>query len=223
MSNPNSSTISAIGISSVEQPGDCGKKFRLVFNHSMKSIFILFLSLLSGSVVADNPYAVESAIYKVVVPAGNSTYLGTGVLLSPDKILTNCHIVQGKAGWPKVMQRKTGDWFRVTKYYQLGKLDACILVGGFEGRPVALSAQIVDGENIWLYGYPSDIPVIGQGSVLGYADGGKILRLGAFCSGGSSGGPVLNARGELIGLNFAVYSHQNSCLAIPVSELRSYL
>ena len=184
---------------------------------------MLLLSLFSASVVADNPYAVESAIYKVVVAVGNSTYLGTGVLLSPDKILTNCHIFQGKDGWPKVMQRKTGDWFRVTKYYSLGKLDACILAGNFAGRPVALSAHIVKGENIWLYGYPSEIPVIGQGSVLGYADGGKIWRLGAFCSKGSSGGPVLNAHGELIGLNFAVYLYQNSCLAIPISELRPYL
>jgi len=189
----------------------------------MKSIVMLFLSLLPLSVLADNPYAVESAIYKVVVPNGNSRYFGTGVLLSPDRILTNCHIVQGKDGWPKVMQRKTGNWFKVAKYYQLGKLDACVLVGGFQGQPVALSAKIVEGENIWLYGYPSDIPVIGQGSVLGYADGGKTLKLGAFCSGGSSGGPVLNARGELIGLNFAVYRYQNSCLAIPVSELRQYL
>lgn len=189
----------------------------------MKSIVMPLLSLLPLSVLADNPYAVESAIYKVVVPAGNSRYFGTGVLLSPDRILTNCHIVQGKGGWPKVMQRKTGNWFKVAKYYQLGKLDACVLVGGFQGQPVALSAKIVEGENIWLYGYPSDIPVIGQGSVLGYADGGKTLKLGAFCSGGSSGGPVLNARGELIGLNFAVYRYQNSCLAIPVSELRQYL
>lgn len=199
------------------------EKFRLVFNLGMKSIVMLFLSLLSTSVVANNPYAVESAIYKIVVPVGKSSYFGTGVLLSSDKILTNCHIVQGKGGWPKVMQRKTGDWFKVAKYYQLGKLDACVLVGGFQGQPVALSAKIVKGENIWLYGYPSDIPVIGQGSVLGYADGGKTLKLGAFCSGGSSGGPVLNARGELIGLNFAVYRYQNSCLAIPVSELRQYL
>ena len=96
-------------------------------------------------------------------------------------------------------------------------------MGGFQGQAVALRAKIVEGENIWLYGYPSEIPVIGQGSVLGYADGGKTLKLGAFGSGGSSGGPVLNARGELIGPNFAVYRYQNSCLAIPVSELRQYL
>ncbi|MBS4020513.1 MAG: hypothetical protein KGZ68_19980 [Dechloromonas sp.] len=84
----------------------------------MKSIVMLFLSLLPVSVLAENPYAVESAIYKVVVPVGNSNYFGAGVLLSPDRILTNCHIVQGKGGWPKVMQRKTGDWFKVAKYYQ---------------------------------------------------------------------------------------------------------
>jgi V8-like Glu-specific endopeptidase len=189
----------------------------------MKQTLMLLAWFVSSVAWAENPYAMESAIYKVVVPVGNRSYLGTGVLLSSDKILTNCHIVQGKGGWPKVMQRITGDWFKVTKYYQLGTLDACILVGGFEGRPVLLSANIVEGENIWLYGYPSELPVIGQGSVLGYADGGKTLRLGAFCSGGSSGGPVLNARGELVGLNFAVYRNQNSCLAIPVTQLRPYL
>lgn len=189
----------------------------------MKILFALFVLCLPFAVSADNAYAAEAGIYKVEVTAGESTYAGTGVLVDHDKILTNCHIVQGKAGWPRVMHRKTGDWFKVVKFYQLGGLDACVLVGGFAGRPVPLSAHVVPGENVWIFGYPSGLPVVGQGSVLGYADGGKTLRLGAFCSGGSSGGPVVNARGELVGLNFAVYRYQNSCLSIPVSELRPYL
>jgi len=189
----------------------------------MKAIVMSLLATFAGSVLAENPYAVESAIYKVVASSGSVNHNGTGVLLSRDKILTNCHIINDKGFWPTVMQRKTGEWFKVRKWYQLGQLDACILVGDFQGRPVELSAGISNGENVWLYGYPSGIPVIGQGSVIGYADGGKTLRLGAFCSPGSSGGPVLNVRGQLIGLNFAVYQYQNSCLAIPVTELRSHL
>lgn len=193
-----------------------------MFNGVMKTNVMMLLVFAAFPAVAENPFAVESAIYRVEHVRPGSIGAGTGVLIAPDKILTNCHIVSGQ-GWPHVIHRKTEQQFKVTKHYNLGNLDACILVGSFTGTPVKLSPRIVEGENIWLYGYPSSIPVIGQGSVLGYADGGRTLRLGAFCSPGSSGGPVLNARGELIGLNFAVYQHQNSCLAIPVTLIAPYI
>ena len=192
------------------------------FNVGMKTLCAMVLSFLVSSALADNPYTVEAAIYKIEVPNGEVSYNGTGVLVAPDKILTNCHIINN-GGWPKVTNRKTGDQFKVSKHYQLGNLDACILVGSFIGPPVQLSASIVPGENIWLFGFPSGLPVVGQGSVKGFADDGKTLMLGAFCSSGSSGGPVVNVKGELIGLNYAVYKYQNNCLAIPVTSLRPYL
>jgi len=195
----------------------------LLFNGVMKTLFLLFLLLVSASTFADNPYSAEAAIYKVeAVKQDGTTFNGTGVLIAQDKILTNCHIVN-KGGWPRVIRRRTGDTYRVTKYYQLGNLDACVLVGGFDGPPVPLSDRVVIGENVWLYGYPSGLPVLGQGSVRALVEGGKSLLLGAFCSPGSSGGPVLNVRGELIGLNYAVYQYQNNCLSIPVDLLRPFL
>lgn len=195
---------------------------KLMFNSIMKTNVMMLLVFAALPAFAENPYAIESAIYRVEHVRSGSMSTGTGVLVAPDKILTNCHIVRGE-GWPRVINRKTDEQFKVTKHYNLGDLDACILVGSFTGTPVRLSSRIVQGENIWLYGYPQRIPVIGQGSVLGYADGGRTLRLGAFCSGGSSGGPVVNARGELIGLNFATYEYQDSCLAIPVTLIEPYL
>lgn len=194
------------------------------FNGGMKTLSALLLVSLSLSAAADNPYAVEAAIYKVEVPNGEVTYNGTGVLVASDKILTNCHIVN-HGGWPHVIHRKTGDQFKVAKYYQLGKYDACVLVGGFVGTPVRFSADVVPGENIWLFGFPKGLPVVGQGSVLGYVETqqGQVLKLGAFCAAGSSGGPVVNVKGELIGLNYATFKYQDQCLSIPASVLRNYL
>lgn len=188
----------------------------------MKSILIILLACFAPLAVADNAYAVEAAIYKITVSDSYKSQNGTGVLVSPNKILTNCHILDGINGWPKVQHRKTGDWFNVTKYYRLGDLDACVLVGSFVGRPVPFSQQITPGENVWIFGYPQGLPVVGQGTVKDFADNGKTLRLVAFCSGGSSGGPVVNARGELLGINFATYQYQDHCLSIPVSSLRPY-
>lgn len=185
---------------------------------------MIFFACWASLALADNPYSAEAAIYKVETVKLDVIFNGTGVLIAPDKILTNCHIVNN-GGWPRVVRRKTGDVYKVTKFYQLGNLDACVLVGGFDGPPVPLSTGFVPGENVWLYGYPAGLPVLGQGSVLRLVDTdkGKSLLLGAFCARGSSGGPVLNVRGELIGLNWGVFQYQNQCLSIPSDVLRQYL
>ena len=79
----------------------------------------------------------------------------------------------------------------------------CIVVGGFSGAPVQLTADIREGENIWIYGYPEGLPVVEQGAVKGIVDtdSGKSILLTAFCAPGSTGGPVINAKGLLVGLN----------------------
>lgn len=191
------------------------------FNAGMKTLLLILLAAIASAAVADNPYAAESAIYKVETPKGEYLSSGTGVLIAPDKILTNCHVIEG--GFPRVIHRKTGDIFKVVKHYGLGNLDACILVGNFAGTPVRLNPDFVPGENVWIFGFPAGLPVVGQGSVKGLVENGKVLLLGAFCAKGSSGGPVVNVKGELIGLNFAVYQYQNQCLSIPASVLRSYM
>ncbi len=194
----------------------------------MKQISTALLALGASVVAADsNPYTVESAIYRVEVPYPNSDKIGfgTGVLVARDKILTNCHVLNSHPGWPRVIHRQTGQQFYVTKHYNLGNLDACILVGGFSGTPVRLNTEIQVGENIWIFGFPAGLPVVGQGNIKGLVDtdSGKSILLGAFCAPGSSGGPVVNVKGELIGLNWGTFRYQNQCLSIPASYLKPYL
>ena len=174
-----------------------------------------------------NPYAVESAIYKVEVPYPKSNRIGfgTGVLIARDKILTNCHVVKNHPGWPRVVHRKTGQQFDVTKHYNLGSFDACVLVGSFAGTPVRFAADFHAGENVWIYGYPAGQAEVGQGAVKGLVEthSGKSILLAAFCAPGSSGGPVINSKGQLVGLNWGTYRYQNQCLCIPSSLLQPYL
>jgi S1-C subfamily serine protease len=181
----------------------------------------------SFSVADSNPYSAVTAIYKIEVPYQNGKRIGsgTGVLVARDKILTNCHVLKDNPGWPRVIHRKSGQQFNVTKYYNLGNHDACILVGAFSGTPVRLNPDIREGENVWIYGYPAGVPVMGQGAVKGLVDtdAGKSILLAAFCAPGSSGGPVFNMKGELVGLNWGVFRYQNQCLSIPASLLQPYL
>ena len=59
----------------------------------------------TAATAGPNPYSAESAIYKIEVPSPNGSQigLGTGVLIASDKILTNCHVVKGNGGWPRVI------------------------------------------------------------------------------------------------------------------------
>jgi len=196
----------------------------------MKPRLLLFSVVLMASALnasAATPYSVESAIYRVEVPYpnGNRMGFGTGVLVARDKILTNCHVVKNHPGWPRVVHRQTGQVFNVLKYYNLGDYDACVLVGGFVGAPVHFAADVVRGENVWIFGYPKGLTVVGQGAVDGYVDtdSGRSILLSAFCAPGSSGGPVVNSKGELVGLNFGVFTYQSRCLSIPGSVLRSFI
>lgn len=193
----------------------------------MKRILSILLAIYSCIAIADsNPYAAESAIYKIVIPHPNGQQVsqGSGALIARDKILTNCHIVN-KPGWPHVIHRQTGQQFNVTKHYNLGKHDACVLVGTFAGNPVQLTDNINKDENVWIFGYPKGLSVVSQGSVkeFVYDESGKSLLLTAFCAPGSSGGPVINSRGQLVGLNYATYQYQNQCLSIPAASLLPYL
>lgn len=192
----------------------------------MRYAFAVFLLLAASPSFADsNPFSMESSIYKIEVPHPNNRQIGfgTGVLVAWDKILTNCHIVKNP-GWPRVVHRKTGQRFGVSQYYQLGNLDACVLVGHFAGTPAPFAPNFREGENIWTYGYPAGLPTIGQGAVKEMVDTnqGPSILLAAFCAPGSSGGPVLNAQGQLVGLNWGVRRNQNQCLCLPASTLRPY-
>ena len=193
----------------------------------MKKIVILFMvTLTTIGTAGSNPYTVESAIYKVemIDPNGRLSNLGSGVLIAPDKILTNCHVVRNRPGWPRVVHRQSGAMFRVTKHFNLGGLDACVLTGGFVGTPVRFSADFHDKEDVWIFGFPAGLPTIGQGSISGVieTDKGKSILINAFCHPGSSGGPVTNRRGELIGLSWGKVKYRNECLAIPAQQLMEY-
>lgn len=186
--------------------------------------FLLFLSafLSFHLAIAGDPYRAASAVYKVRIDNGKVAQRGTGILIARDKVLTNCHVLNLPGGIFTVTNRVTGSTYKPSSYYNVGKYDACILVGVFpDGEPVPIASTVDVGQEVWFYGYPSGVAVDGHGPILRMVDDaeqGPIFESAAFCKPGSSGGPLLNAKGELVGLNFATrtFNGANFCLSIPV-------
>jgi len=195
----------------------------------MKAIILTLLAFfpLYASSQQLNPYSVESSIYKVIVAGKKNTSAGTGVLIARNMILTNCHILTKNSGWPKVVNRKSETHYYVTKYITLGNLDACVLIGGFEGRPLKFTAKYKPDQTVWNYGYPQDIPTVGKGVIIGMvkdSNMGMVIKSSLFCWPGTSGGPVLDVDANIIGLTYGYKNNdRNKCISIPAKSIIPFL
>jgi serine protease Do len=171
-----------------------------------------------------NPFSAGAAIYKVYWQSGNVRHYGTGVQVAPDKILTNCHVVNGAAS-VMAYHEKSGKTYAARAYYNLGNYDACIVVGNFSNvTPVPFASDFEIGQTVWHYGYPKELYGYGMGPILRVVNTnqGPTIESGSYCNHGSSGGPLLDVHGELVGLNFGVFTAGNHdlCLSIPASALK---
>jgi hypothetical protein len=96
-------------------------------------------------------------------------------------------------------------------------------------RPLVLgdSDQVREGEQIVVIGNPEGLEqTISSGLISGIrdVDGRKLFQISAPISGGSSGSPVFNQRGEVIGVVVSsIESGQNLNFAVPINYAKTLL
>jgi hypothetical protein len=194
---------------------------------------LFFLSFNSHS-FAQNQGKAPGAIYKDAGPAvvlietygddGKISGSGSGFIVSADgRILTNFHvIVHTKRATVRLANEDAYDSVHVLnvdkrKDIALLKIDAVNLSYVTLGRSAA--AQI--GDKLYTLGTPLGVfqNTLSEGLLSGIRqmDGYKLFQVSAPISHGSSGGPVFNANGEVIGIVDATVSEgQNLNFAIPI-------
>lgn len=165
--------------------------------------------------------------------SGSVVQSGSGVIVSSDgKIATNLHVIRGldKVG----VQLPTGEVFDdVTVTAFDARKDLAILqIAGFD-LPVAElgnSNDVEVGESVLLIGNPMDLHgTVTAGIISAIRDdpeghGYKILQTDAAMNPGNSGGAVVNAKGQVIGIAVAkLRDSQGLNFAIPVNYLRGLL
>jgi hypothetical protein len=161
---------------------------------------------------------------------GQPLSLGSGFFVRDGEIASNLHVVEGAArGYAKLVGQKTKyDIEGITAVDPVR--DLVVLRISAASSPVlslGSSDAVQVGESVYAVGNPQGLEgTFSQGIVSSIRDVGadKILQITAPISPGSSGGPVLNGKGEVIGVSVATFKGgQNLNFAIPSNYLQTLL
>ncbi len=161
---------------------------------------------------------------------GQPLSLGSGFFVRDGEVASNFHVVEGAArGYAKIIgQRAKYDIDGITAVDPERDL---VILKISDARAAALalgnSESVQVGETVYAIGNPQGLEgTFSQGIVSSIREVGadKLLQITAPISPGSSGGPVLNGKGEVVGVSVATFrGGQNLNFAIPSIYLKQLL
>ncbi len=170
------------------------------------------------------------AVVLITTIGNNQSNLGSGFIVSPDGlVVTNFHVIK-EASAVGVKLAKNNEIVTNVKVIKTDPFrDIAILkIGNPENLPsVALgdSDQVIVGERVIAIGNPQGLEnTVSDGLVSAIRDveqGYKLIQISAPISQGSSGGALLNMRGEIIGVTSSkLEGGENLNFAIPINYVK---
>ncbi|MFP5235380.1 MAG: trypsin-like peptidase domain-containing protein [Acidobacteriota bacterium] len=158
--------------------------------------------------------------------SGNPTALGTAFLVKPRLLVTNAHVAE--AGSPVLAVGPVRVPLKIVRLDRENDLAVMSVDVDLTSKPLPLAPSAPKpGEEIFAIGNPEGLEkTISQGIVSGVrnVDGKKLIQISSPISHGSSGGPILNNRSEVIGVAVAFLSDgQNLNFAVPAEYVRALL
>jgi S1-C subfamily serine protease len=179
--------------------------------------------------VAQNSF--PSVVLLVMEDAnGQPIALGSGFFVRENVIASNFHVIEGASrGYAKLIGQKTK--YDITGLIGVDTVHDLVLLnvtGAMSpSLPLADSRQAAVGDEVFAVGNPKGLEgTFSQGIVSSIRDieSETLLQITAPISPGSSGGPVLNSEGKVIGIAVATFNGgQNLNFAIPANYLASLL
>ena len=195
-------------------------------------ILVVFLPLSYAQETAEKPTEIdlisdkakESTVRIVGFSHRGSLSGGTGFFIAPDKIATNFHVAAIVTAGPitaKLSHKKTIWLVEGVVAFDI-EADIAILKVNGEGVPLPLgdSDTLQIGEHVFHVGFPSPESryKVTEGVVEKIRKNDKRFQTTAEVYPGNSGGPVLNSKGQVIGIHYG-HDPGNS----PINAIKSLL
>lgn len=211
-----------------------GNKIMMHFKKELLLLVVLFLtnSLLYSQTAQEIAKKTFPALVLLVMEDANNQpiSLGSGFFISDNIIVTNAHVIEGATnGYAKLVNGKSK--IDILGYSAIDEIHDLVLLEVKSSKATKLKLGNSDllevGENIYVVGNPQGLEgTFSEGIISSIRDfdGHSIIQITAPISPGSSGGPLINSKGEVIGIAFASFkSGQNLNFAIPVKYLYNLL
>ncbi|MDE0681477.1 MAG: tetratricopeptide repeat protein, partial [Candidatus Poribacteria bacterium] len=140
-----------------------------------------------------------------------------------NKVATNIHVIAypGRVYVKSADKKTTWKVEGVVAYDVKNDLVILKVVGKGEALPLGNSDIVQEGESVSVVGFPDEKFKVRDGPLYRIRNNDKWLQMEVDTAGGSSGGPVLNSKGQVVGINKGVgdfYSY-----AIPSNILKVLL
>ena len=215
------------------------KFFLIIFLITVIFLFSISLSIyaqqgsslvpLSASIIAKSSFP-SVLILVMEDSSGQPLSLGSGFFVKEGIVATNFHVIKGAVGgYAKIVGQELK--YDITGVVGIdSKRDLVLLaIKGAKAPSLSLgdSQQVAVGDEVYAIGNPQGLEgTFSQGIVSSIRQVGveTIFQITAPISPGSSGGPVLNTQGNVIGVTVATFKDgQNLNFAIPSYYLASLL
>jgi len=154
---------------------------------------------------------------------------GAGVLAGDGLVLTSHHVVARGQSFKVTLE--DGSSYEARVLFTDPETDLALLgiPANGNGSAVFSEREPRAGEMVFAFGHPWGQRAVLTGGVLSAVTSARtrrgeipILRTDARLAPGNSGGPLLNAAGEVIGLNAMIFGGDQG-IAIPASVIREFL
>lgn len=161
---------------------------------------------------------------------GQPVSLGSGFFVRENVIASNFHVIEGASrGYAKLVGKKTK--YDITGVVGTDASRDLVLLAVTDAKAPTLqlgdSRQVAVGDEVFAVGNPQGLEgTFSQGIVssVRQVESETLLQITAPISPGSSGGPVLNSQGKVIGVAVATFKGgQNLNFAIPANSLAALL
>ena len=161
---------------------------------------------------------------------GQPTSLGSGFFVKEDVIATNLHVIKGaQSGYVKIVGKKPK--YDIAGFVAVDRRSDLVLLKVQKVKAPTLvladGNNVAVGDEVYAVGNPQGLEgTFSKGIVSSMRKVGEdsLLQITAPISPGSSGGPLLNAEGEVVGVTVATFKGgQNLNFAIPISYLSRLL
>ena len=197
----------------------------------------LLLSFLTPAMaLADTPREIAKRISPSVVllvmedASGQPLGMGSGFVVRDGIVATNMHVIEGAArGYAKLVEDKTKHDIRGIVASDAARDLVLLSVDGLKAKALGVgdSNAVAVGDAVYAVGNPRGLEgTFSAGIVSSVRKVGddSLLQITAPISPGSSGGPVVNSKGEVIGVAVATFKGgQNLNFAIPSQYLTALI